>query len=68
LSPESPRISIRGLYWISSFRKQVFYLLNFPAMKLVLIALTFFCLAATVGCEKDVREPGEPRIVFNAPR
>ena len=30
------------------------------------ILLFLFCLAAIVGCERDVREPGEPRVLFNA--
>jgi len=33
--------------------------------RLLLVLLTFFCLAASVGCEKDVREPGEPRVIVN---
>ena len=35
------------------------------AMKLLSIILVLLGLAATVGCEKDIREPGEPRIVVN---
>ena len=31
-------------------------------MKLIGICLILLGLALTVGCEKDVREPGEPRV------
>jgi hypothetical protein len=34
-------------------------------MKLLGIILVLLGLAATVGCEKDIREPGEPRISTN---
>jgi hypothetical protein len=39
-----------------------------PGMKLLLIALTFLLLASAIGCERDVREPGEPRIILSLPR
>jgi len=29
------------------------------------ILLLLLGLAATIGCERDVREPGEPRILSN---
>jgi len=36
-------------------------------VKILLIILTLLCLASLVGCEKDVREPGEPRIMLSMP-
>jgi hypothetical protein len=37
-------------------------------MKLIGRILILLGLAAIVGCEKDIREPGEPRIQMNVPR
>jgi hypothetical protein len=37
-------------------------------MKLLLLFLAIFFLASIIGCERDVREPGEPRIILNMPR
>ena len=37
-------------------------------MKLMGVILVLLGLAAVSGCEKDVREPGEPRIQFLAPQ
>jgi hypothetical protein len=36
-------------------------------VKLIGIILVLLGLAAIGGCEKDVREPGEPRVLFPAP-
>lgn len=41
---------------------------TFPDMKLIGRILILLGLAAIVGCEKDIREPGEPRIQMNVPR
>jgi hypothetical protein len=34
-------------------------------VKWIGLILMLLGLAATVGCEKDIREPGEPRIQVN---
>jgi|GEM_PF-5838881 len=39
-----------------------------PHMKLIGLALVLLGLVALAGCEKDVREPGQPRVAFQMPR